>query len=122
MDDTANGAEALRPGMRWNEEEERMMLHPHLVEEDMEVASDIRSAKEVAKMGSSISNMISLTWDCPSNNGNNRMALLNTEVWVENNIVWYEHYNLTHGEEKDVDGQIVFNAELTKVAIAGARA
>ena len=40
--------------MRWNEEEERMMLHPHLVEEDMEVASDIRSAKEVAKMGSSM--------------------------------------------------------------------
>ena len=69
-----------------------MILHPHLVEEDMEVASDIRTAKEVAKMGSSISDMISLTWDCPSNNDNNRMALLNTEVWVEDNKVWYEHY------------------------------
>ena len=92
MDDTANGAEALRPGIRWSEEEERMMLHPHLVEEDLEVASDIRTAKEVAKMGSSISNMISLTWDCPSNNDNNRMALLNTEVWVEDSKVWYEHY------------------------------
>ena len=43
-----------------------MVFLPHMVEEDMEVASDIRSAKEVAKMGSSIPNMISLTWDCPS--------------------------------------------------------
>ena len=92
MDDTANGAEALRPGTKWSEEEGRMILHPHLVEEDRAVAGDIRTAKEVAKMGSSISNMITLTWDCPSNNDNNRMALLNTEVWVEERKVWYEHY------------------------------
>ena len=91
MDDTANGMEALRPGTRWSEEEERMILHPHLVEDDMEVSSDIRTAKEVAKMGSSISDMITLTWDCPANNENKRMALLNTEVWVEENQVWYEH-------------------------------
>ena len=92
MDDTWNGMEALRPGTRWSDEESRMILHPHLVEEDREVSSDIRTAKEVAKMGSSISDMISFTWDCPSNNDNNRMALLNTEVWVEDNKVWYEHY------------------------------
>ena len=36
--------------------------------------------------------MISLTWDCPSNNVNKKMALLDTEVWVEENKVWYEHY------------------------------
>ena len=30
MDDTANGAEALRPGTRWSEEEERMILHPDI--------------------------------------------------------------------------------------------
>ena len=69
-----------------------MILHPHLMEEDLTVAGDIRTAMEVAKMGSSISNMITLTWDCPSNNDNRRMALLNTEVWVEEGKVWYEHY------------------------------
>ena len=35
MDDTSNGMEALRPGTRWNDEEKRMMLHPHLEEEDL---------------------------------------------------------------------------------------
>ena len=54
--------------------------------------SDTRTAREIAKMGSSISQMISLTWDCPSNNENKKMALLDTEVWVEENVVWYEHY------------------------------
>ena len=43
-------------------------------------------------MGSSISNMIQLTWDCPSNNNNGKMALLNTEVWVEGTKVRYEHF------------------------------
>ena len=92
IDDTANGAEALKAGTRWSDEEERMILHPHLVEEDLAVPSDTRTAKEIAKMGSSISQMISLTWDCPSNNANKKMALLDTEVWVEENKVWYEHY------------------------------
>ena len=92
VDDTSNGMKALRPGTRWSEEEQRMIVHPHLVEEDMAESSDIRTAREVAKMGSSISNMISLTWDCPANNENNRMALLDTEVWVEDNKVLYEHY------------------------------
>ena len=60
-----------------------MILHPHLLEEDEEVAGDIRTAREVAKMGSSISDMIQLTWDSPSNNINGKMAMLNTEDWIE---------------------------------------
>ena len=92
MDDTANGTESLRPGTRWSEEEKRMIVHPHLMEEDEEVPNDMRTTREVAKMGSSISQMIQLTWDCPSNNINGKMALLNTEVWVEDNLVWYEHF------------------------------
>ena len=36
--------------------------------------------------------MIQLTWDSPSNNTNGKMAMLNTEVWVEGNKVLYEHF------------------------------
>ena len=68
-----------------------MIEHPDLVDEDEQIPNDIRTAKEVAKMGSSISEMIQLTWDCPSNNNNGKMALLNTEVWVEGTKVRYEH-------------------------------
>ena len=92
MDDTANGTEAIQPGIRWSEEEGRMILHPHLVDEDRDMPKDIRTTREVAKMGSGIPNMIQLTWDCPANNNNGKMSMLNTEVWVENNVVWYEHF------------------------------
>ena len=92
VDDTANGTEALKPGVKWSVEEKKMIEYIDMVEEDEQVPSDIRTAKEVAKMGSSISNMIQLTWDCPSNNNNGKMALLNTEVWVEGTKVRYEHF------------------------------
>ena len=105
MDDTANGTEAIQPGIRWSEEEGRMILHPHLVEEDRDMPKDIRTTREVAKMGSSISNMIRLTWDCPSNNNNGKMPMLNTEVWVENNVVWYEHFRKSvHGRHGQWNG------------------
>ena len=74
VDDRINGTEAIQPGIRWSAEEERMIIHPHLVEEDKDIPKDIRTAREVAKMGSSISNMIRLTWDCPSNNNNGKIS------------------------------------------------
>merc|ERR1712015_374892 len=46
----------------------------------------------MVKLGSSIDQMIQLTGDCPSKNENGKMPLLNTEVWVEDNKVQFEHY------------------------------
>ena len=64
----------------------------HLVEEDLELEPDLRSMREVVKMGNSIYNMVQLTGDCPSGNQNGKMPLLNTEVWVEGEIVQYKDY------------------------------
>ena len=63
-----------------------------LVEEDEEVPADLRTMREMVKLGSSIDQMIQLTGDCPSKNENGKMPLLNTEVWVEDNKVQFEHY------------------------------
>ena len=43
-------------------------------------------------MGNSIYEMVQLTGDCPSNNPNGKMPLLDTEVWVEGNVVQYNDY------------------------------
>ena len=68
VDDTANGMEALAPGVRWGEEEKAMVFLPHMVDEDKEVAADERTMREVLRMGSSINPCIQLTGDCPSIN------------------------------------------------------
>ena len=83
VDDTVNAMAAISPGTRWGEEEKRMVMLPHLVEDDMEVEPDLRTMREVVKMASSINEMIQMTGDCPSLNNDGRMPLLNTKVWVE---------------------------------------
>ena len=60
-----------------------MILHPHLVEEDLLLEPDLRSMREVVKMGNSIYDMVQLTGDCPSENPNRKMPLLDTEVWAD---------------------------------------
>ena len=92
VDDSAEGMEALKPGVRLSEEEQRKILHPGLVEEDLQLEPDLRSMREVVKMGNSIYDMVQLTGDCPSENPNGKMPLLDTEVWVEGNVVQYNDY------------------------------
>ena len=92
VDDTAKGLEDLQPGRRWSEEEQRMILHPHLMQEDLTTPADQRTLKEVLKMGSSINPMIRLTGDCPSLHSSVKMPLLDTQVGVEGGKVLYEHY------------------------------
>ena len=69
-----------------------MVFLPHLVEEDEEVQADMRTMREVVRMGNSLSDMIQLTGDCPSANENGKMPLLNTQVWVEENKLLHENY------------------------------
>ena len=93
VDDTTNGMKALAPGMRWGEDEKAMVFLPHLVDEDMEKAADERTMREVVRMGSSIDPSISIQLtDCSSINENGKMPALETQVWVEENKVMYEHF------------------------------
>ena len=69
-----------------------MILHPHLTEEDMYTNLDIRTMREVVKMGNSITNMVQLIGDCPSLNQSGMMPLLDLQCWVEGNQLLYQHY------------------------------
>ena len=92
VDDCLNGMKALQPGWRWSTEEGRMVHHPHLVEEDRDTPADLRTMREVVKLGSSIHPMVQLTGDCPSANTTGKMPVLDCQVWLEGSTLYYEHY------------------------------
>ena len=52
-----------------------MMMHPHPIREDGDTNADIRTMREVVKMGNSITDMVQLTRDCPSLNQSDMMLL-----------------------------------------------
>ena len=69
-----------------------MILHPHLMEEDRDIPSDQRTMREVVKMANSITNIVQFTGDCPSLNLSGKMPLLDLQVWVDKNKLWYKHF------------------------------
>ena len=46
----------------------------------------------VVNMANSITTMVQFTGDCPSLNESGKMPLLDLQVWVDNNKLWFEHY------------------------------
>ena len=90
VDDTADAGQALAPGLRW--ENDNMVFKPELVEEDMKTPPDLRTMREFVKLGSSVNPDVQLTGDCPSNYQTGKMPALDTQIWVENGRILYEHY------------------------------
>ena len=50
---------------------------------DMEEQEDTRTMRELCKMGNSVSAMIQLEGDTPSENSDNKLPILDMKVWVK---------------------------------------
>ena len=97
VDDVNGISRVLEPGMRWNPEAEKMELYENQVHDDTQLSADARTVQEIVKMGSSISEMIQLTGECPSRSPGGKMPVLDLSVWVEKDAdghksIWWQHY------------------------------
>ena len=59
----------------------RMTFDKNKAETDTD-SPDVRTAKTIVEIANSLEPAIQLTWDCPSRNGNGRMAVLDLEMWI----------------------------------------
>ena len=62
------------------------------MEEDLATSPDLRTMREVVRMGNTIDPMIQLTGDCPSCNDSGKMPVLDLQIWTQGDLVLYEHY------------------------------
>ena len=97
IDDVNELLRALPAGTRWNAETKEMEIQEDQVENDLQVPADVRTMEQIVKMGSSISEMIQLTGECPSRSPGEKMPVLDLAVWIEkdkdgDNTVWWQHY------------------------------
>ena len=86
VDDTGVVLRDLNPGVRYNEEGDKMEVKLELEPEDE------RTMKEMAKIASSIHPSIRTTADFPSNNTDKKMPLLDLKVWSEENVVRFAYF------------------------------
>ena len=93
VDDVNEAIACLPPGSRWSNEERKMVVVQEEIDNDMSVAGDVRTLKEVVKMGSSICDMIQLTGECPTSSPGGKMPVLDLACWLgEEGTVWWQHY------------------------------
>ena len=83
VDDQFVHGEETTPGLRYNKNTDTLEMSTEQYVEDKKVAGDERSIRLLASIGNSIDPDIQLTYDAPSMNTNGKMALLDTEVWLE---------------------------------------
>lgn len=73
-------------GTRWDEEEKRMKALRHLKKEDKKRGErkDVRTIKEIVKMEKSsyLLNRPEFLGDCPGNNADSKLPILDLKYWV----------------------------------------
>ena len=69
-------------------------IREELIEQDLEIPEDRRTADFLVEVANSIHNSITVKADFPSNNPDGRMPLLDLKVWVdENNMAKFSFYS-----------------------------
>ena len=92
MDDSGIALKGLNLGVRYNEIEDKMEVNVDLIESDKNIPEDIRTMKELSKIGSNIHPSIKTTFDCPSQNEDKKMPLLDMKIWTDENKVRFTYY------------------------------
>ena len=89
VDDIFTGLNFINKG--WSFRDNRMVFSEHDKMND-DKPDEIRTAEILVNIANTIDPNIQLTWDVPSRNINNRMPVLDLELWVKDNVIYHSFY------------------------------
>ena len=90
VDDTKQGAEKIKKGTRF--EDGALTWSKQREEEDKDTPDDILTFTVLQQIANTISPTLRVTFETPSQYPNGKLPLLDTQIWVENNLVRHEYY------------------------------
>ena len=76
VDDNMTALKALDPGVRYDPDQNKMVIKPELVESDKALPSDRRTMEELRKIANTVYKCVQFTTDCPSSNRESMMPVL----------------------------------------------
>ena len=83
MDDGIFGGEVVKNSIKYNVEKDRLEFSTQQEEIDQNTPSDLRMMNMLKDIANTLDGDIVMTGDCPSNNANSKMPLLDCQVWIE---------------------------------------
>ena len=72
----------MRPGIEWNRSTRTFNWSPEKEQMDKNQNMEQITMQEFARMASDVLDCLNFTWDSPSCNSNNKMPVLDTQLWV----------------------------------------
>ena len=92
VDDLNGGFSALPKGTQYADG--KLIINAEKAEEEKEVPDDKSTMKVIRDIVNDIDDMIVMTADVPTNHGNNRVPMLDVEVWIDenDNKAYYSFY------------------------------
>ena len=83
VDDEFVVSTAIGPGWRYDKDNQRMLWRKETDLEDKDVPSDLLTARVITEISNDLDVDIKMTLDCPSNNADGRMPVLDLKAWME---------------------------------------
>ena len=100
IDDGNICAEATEIGVRYNGETGQLDWSEAAMMEDEGMEDDQRTAKVIKDIANNIHPMIVMEEDYPSKHTDRRLPILDLACWVEDNQLWFRHYEKSVSSKK----------------------
>ena len=75
----------------------KLSILPEAIQEDSDIPADRRTAKLIRSLANTITPMIQMEKDFPSNHPTERLTILDLKVWVENKRILHQFYKKDNG-------------------------
>jgi hypothetical protein len=105
IDDSNQVAVVPPPGAKYDTITKKMIIDDNLVDTDIELSEDERTAKVMTDIANSVMPGIVMVFDVPSRNVDKKMPILDMEVWMDaDGNIMFQHY------EKPTSSKTVMHA------------
>ena len=107
VDDGNMALQAVQPGARIVDG--KISILPEALQEDSDKPADRRTAELIKSVANTITPMIQMDEDYPSNHPTGRLPILDLEVWVENKRIHHQFYKKPMASRKLVQAKSAFS-------------
>jgi hypothetical protein len=87
----------------------KLSILPEAIQEDSGLPADRRTAKLIRSIANTITPMIQMEEDFPSNHPTGRLPILDLEVWIENFRIYHQFYKKPMASRKLVQAHSAFS-------------
>ena len=103
------GSKPVKPGVRL--QDGKLSIHEEVIEDDEQLPADLRTARLLRTIANTITPMIQMQEDVPTNHPSGKLPILDLEVWIHNGKILYSFYKKPMSSRLVVQARTAFSTQ-----------